>query len=262
MDWASISAALSAWLSAVTGVTAVRADLNVKRPTGAYLTYKRITGALPRGDISNAGYRCTTRQDRVIDLAVDSPAPASVSIDLIEAGVRTTYTYANAGGENSQDMRDGLLAALAAATATVAVGPDARLTITGDFGYENEAGCAVTETQLELVEDRYVVAEFGLSVQAFRDDPGPDAAPAAYDPDAMALIESVLASLSDRAALAGLIALDVEPVSATAPADITTLVGTEMQSRAVTTITFRTLLEAQRTEQRLTAAEDPTLTLP
>lgn len=259
MDWATISPAISAWLSAVTGATAVRADLNVKRPAGAYLTYKRITGALPRGDIANAGYRCTTRQDRVVDLAVDSPAPASVSLDLIEAGVRTTYTYNNTGGESSQAMRDGLLAALAAATAVVAAGPDARLTITGDFGYANASGCVATETQRELVEDRYLVAEFGLSVQAFRDAPAPDAAPSAYDPDAMALIESVLVSLSDRAVLADLIALDVEPISATTPVDITALVGTEMQSRAATTITFRTLLHTQRTEQRMVAAEDPTL---
>lgn len=254
---------MSAWLTAVTGETAVRADLNVKRPSGArYLTYKRITGALPLGPVGRAGVEVLTLQDRVVELTVDSPAPAAVSVDLIEAGARTTYSYTNAGGENSQEMRDGLLAELASATAVAAAGPDARLTITGDFGHENEAGCVAVVQQDELLADRCGLVEFGLSVQAFRDDPGPDALPAAYDPDAMALVEQVIDSLGDREAIAGLTALDVEPIAATAPQDITALIGTEMQSRAVTTITFRALQTSQRTVPRLTAADDPSVTLP
>ncbi|NJN05426.1 MAG: hypothetical protein HC814_02120, partial [Rhodobacteraceae bacterium] len=78
-----------------------------------------------------------------------------------------------------------------------------------------------------------------------------------YDEAAMVLVESVIASLDDPSTFAALQALDVEPISATAPIDITALTGTELQSRAVTTITFRAIRTTTRTAPRLVAADDP-----
>lgn len=259
--WAPASAAISAWLTAVTGYPAVRANLNVKRPTGRYLTYLRTSGALPQGPLLTSGVECPNVQDRVVTVTVDTPAPGSVSIDLIESGVRTTYSYTNAGGENSQDMRDGLLAELAAAAAVVADDGDARLTITGDFGYENESGCTAVVNQDELLVDRYTPTTLTLSVQSFVDAPAPDALADAYDPDAVSILETVVESLATDA-IAGLQALDIEPMSATAPVDISQLIGTEIQGRAAVTITFRLLLSSQHTTPRLTAADDPAVTTP
>lgn len=248
--------ALSAWLSSASGTVAVAGNQSAPRPASPYLTYVRATGFLPLAPVTAAAHSDVALQDRVVRFVVTPGAP-TVAISLIENGVETAYSHTNTGSQTPTELRDALLSLLGAADAAVAADGSDALTITGQFGYADETGGTATVIQNELLESRYAVGEFVVSVQAFVDHPSPDAGALPYDEHAMVLIEKVVDALDDPASFAALSALDVEPVSATAPIDITALTGTELQSRAVTSITFRAIRTTTRTSPRLVAADDP-----
>lgn len=237
IDWTTVLTDLYTWVRDTSGITVVWRDQKAIRPASPYITLKRITSYSKSHDYYTVQNKQKEIRHIVVTDNVQSSYTATVNL--------SPFVYTPGGSETIEQIRDGLQALIVAGSEPVTVTPlnTDTIVLTANavgtpFDVSVTAGLTTAVIQEILRVEYKTHGVFGLSMQAHVDQSSPDDI---VDLDASYFLDRVLGSLELPAWDEYLAAKKLVIQDVSGPTDIPFLDGTQYQSRAVATLTVRTI---------------------